>query len=254
MTLWEMLSQARDAALEIRRIEMETDERIGSIGVGARSYEAHGALGSVLDPMRKVDELIDWQSGQIDSAGLVGQIEDASEIVSGIRASGDGMAAEIALRYFVRAEPMTKIAADVKGRSDATAEMDDAAAAALMLRALEKSLCYWDEIGIARLREIGNQNRKSEIKIGNQNKKSEIKIRREAEMGDYEGKYVRLTEAIDGAEGIEVGDVFYKDRTGVDLTQPHGWEFDVWVRVEDGRRFKLPKDARSHFEVVEDMG
>jgi hypothetical protein len=73
-------------------------------------------------------------------------------------------------------------------------------------------------------------------------------------MGDYEGKYVRLTESIDGAEGIEVGEVFYKDRTGVDLTQPHGWEYDEWVRVEDGKRFKLPKDARSHFEVVADMG
>jgi hypothetical protein len=184
MTIWEMLSQARDAALEIRRIEMETDERIGSIGVGARSYEAHGALGSVLDPMRKVDELIDWQSGQIDSSGLVGQIEDAAEIVSGIRASGDEMAAEIALRYFVRAEPMPKIAADVKGRSDATAEMDDAAAAAVMLKALEKSLCYWDEIGIARLREIGNQ--KSEI--GNQNRKSKSEIRNRNQKSKSDGR------------------------------------------------------------------
>lgn len=73
-------------------------------------------------------------------------------------------------------------------------------------------------------------------------------------MASYEGKYVRLASEIDGAEGIEVGDVFFKDRTGVDLTQPHGWEYDVWVRVEDGKRFKLPKDARSHFEVVADMG
>ena len=175
MTIWEMLSQARDAALEIRRIEMETDERIGSIGVGAHSYEAHGALGSVLDPMRKVDELIDWQSGQIDSAGLVGQIDDASEIVSGIRASGDEMAAEIVTRYFVNAEPMEEIAADLKGGAKSTAEMDDAAAAALMLKALEKLLCYWDGVGIARLREIGQGNQKSEIE--NQNRKSEIEIR-----------------------------------------------------------------------------
>ena len=180
MTIREMLSQARDAALEIRRIEMEADERIGSIGVGARSFEAHGALGSVLDPMRKVDELLDWQAGQIDSAGLVGQIEDAAEIVSGIRASGDEMAAEIALRYFVRAEPMTEIAADLKGRSDATAEMDDAEAASVMLRALEKWLCCWDGVGVARLREIGRGNRKakskSQIEIRNRNQKSKSEI------------------------------------------------------------------------------
>lgn len=174
MTIWEMLSQARDAALEIRRIERETDERIGSIGVGARSYEAHGAMGSVLDPMRKVDELIDWQSGQIDSDGLVGQIEDAEEIVSGIRASGDEMAAEIALRYFVRAEPMTKIAADVKGRAKLTAEMDDETAARMMMLALEKLLCYWDGVGIARIREIGRGNQKSEIVNQNRKSKSEI--------------------------------------------------------------------------------
>lgn len=174
MTIWEMLSQARDAALEIRRIERETDERIGSIGVGARSYEAHGAMGSVLDPMRKVDELIDWQSGQIDSDGLVGQIEDAEEIVSGIRASGDGMAAEIATRYFVNAEPMEQIAADLKWIAKSTAEMDDAAAAALMLKALGKLLCYWDGVGIARLREIGKGNQKSEIENQNRKSKSEI--------------------------------------------------------------------------------
>lgn len=174
MTIWEMLSQARDAALEIRRIEMETDERIGSIGVGARSYEAHGAMGSVLDPMRKVDELIDWQSGQIDSAGLVGQIEDASEIVSGIEASGDELAAEIALRYFVNAEPMEEIAADLKASAKSTAEMDDATAARTMMLALEKSLRCWDGVGIARLREIGKRNQKSEI--GNQNRKSKSEI------------------------------------------------------------------------------
>lgn len=163
MTIWEMLSQARDAALEIRRIEMEADERIGSMGVGARSYEAHGALGSVLDPMRKVDELIDWQSGQIDSAGLVGQVEDAAEIVSGIRASGDEMAAEVATRYFVNAEPMEEIAADLKGSAKSTAKMDDATAARVMMLALEKSLRCWDGVGLARLREIGQGNRKSGI-------------------------------------------------------------------------------------------
>ena len=197
MTIREMLSQARDAALEIRRIEMEADERIGSIGVGARSFEAHGALGSVLDPMRKVDELLDWQAGQIDSAGLVGQIEDAAEIVSGIRASGDEMAAEIALRYFVRAEPMTEIAADLKGRSDATAEMDDAEAADLMLMALEKWLCCWDGVGVARLREIGRGNRKSEIanrnrksksEIGKPNRKSEIEIANRNRIGESDGR------------------------------------------------------------------
>lgn len=72
-------------------------------------------------------------------------------------------------------------------------------------------------------------------------------------MAGYEGKCVRLASEIDGARGIEVGDVFYKERTGVDLTQPHGWEYDVWVRVDDGRSFKLPKEARSHFEVVASM-
>ena len=188
MTLWEMLSQARDAALEIRRIEMETDERIGSIGVGARTYEAHGAMGSVLDPMRKVDELIDWQSGQMDSAGLVGQIEDATEIVSGIRASGDEMAAEIATRYFVNAEPMEESASDLKGSAKSTAEMDDAAAAALMLKALEKLLCYWDGVGIARLREIGQRNQKSKPEIGNQNQKSKSEIEIGNQMGASNGR------------------------------------------------------------------
>lgn len=67
----------------------------------------------------------------------------------------------------------------------------------------------------------------------------------------YEGKYVRLTQAIDGEPGMVVGDVFFKVRHRVDMSQANQYEMDDWKRTSDGKVFTVPSEYRSHFEIVE---
>jgi hypothetical protein len=157
MTVVELLSEAREAALEIRRIEIETSDRMDACGIGARSYEAHGPLGSTLDPMRKVDELVDWQAEQIATRDLERPIAEAAQIVAGIDACGDTLAVEVVTRYYLQGESWHRIVADVAPRYEHFDGMSTHDAAEMLHRALTRSLAEWDSVGIARLREMGER-------------------------------------------------------------------------------------------------
>lgn len=157
MTVIEVLSEAREAALEIRRIEIETSERMDACGIGARSYEAHGPLGSTLDPMRKVDELVDWQAAQIATRDLERPIIEAAQIVAGIDACGDTLAVEVVTRYYLQGESWHRIVADVAPRYEHFDGMSTHDAAEMLHRALTRSLAEWDSVGIARLKEMGER-------------------------------------------------------------------------------------------------
>lgn len=162
MTVTELLDSARDAATKIRRMEYEDELMTARVGPQGYSMGIH-SKGAVLDPMRKVDDLIDWQSRKRDLDWLQEPIDEAWDVVKGIRKLTDDFTVEIVTRYYLQAETWPEIVdgderAGIKPMSERVSGYEDMSRTAQIssLRsALESSLRFWNRIGIARLKRMG---------------------------------------------------------------------------------------------------
>ena len=143
MTTSEIFEAARQAGLELLRIEQRTQEMIDRIGVQGQSYE-RVSISGVLDPMRKVDDLLDWEiRSKEEHAECSKDIAMAQELLAGIRVLGYEGHAKIIEEHFLNLHDWGAVA----NRYGLTAELCRACANKMFL------MC--DSIGIARMKEMG---------------------------------------------------------------------------------------------------
>ena len=158
MTVREVLDSARDAALEIRNIEEQAEIRRSAIGVQGHSYGVHSKSG-ILDPMRKVDELLEWQEQEISAHELTKSIDEAWELVRGIQKVADDYKVEIVVRYYLQAESWREIVESETARIAEHIELFDKLTQNQRIKAIQTaindSMVQWESIGIAHLKEMG---------------------------------------------------------------------------------------------------
>ena len=129
--------------MEIKRIETRTQEMIDRIGVQGHSYE-HVNISGVLDPMRKVVDLLDWEARAKEQLSeCEREIAMGWAIVAGIDALGFGTHARILSGYYLEANSWETVSKDVG------IAVEDC-------RAFARTACeVCDGVGIARLKELG---------------------------------------------------------------------------------------------------
>lgn len=166
MTVREVLEAAREAAVELRMIEEQAEMRLQSIGVqGHNSFEVHAKTG-ILDPMRHVVELMDWQSELVDLERLREPIAEASCIVSGISHISDSLTVEIVTRYYLQGESWREIVdgydrhgvrvPPMAERADALSGVPRTKQFEWLSKAMDAVIDQWERVGIAHLKEMGN--------------------------------------------------------------------------------------------------
>lgn len=163
MKVREVLDAARDAALEIRRIDEEAEVRRQSIGVqGHNSFEFHSKAG-ILDPSRKIDELLDWQSEMVEESDLLKPIDEAWVIVCGMQKVTDDFTVEIITRYYLQAESWREIVignkamgiAPMSDRRESWRDLSCGDQEKLLAKSVSCTISKLEEIGIAHLKEMG---------------------------------------------------------------------------------------------------
>lgn len=143
MTVLEALSQALEAARQRREVATRMDTRRMLLGLHAGGGTAI-SRGTVLDPMRQVDECIDAEA---DDAMLLSQLDDeldsAYDMVCGMSVMGADEGATVCCRHFILLEGWDRIA-DETGHTETECQ-------ALM----EMTIEWADGVGVARLTETG---------------------------------------------------------------------------------------------------
>ena len=164
MTVGEVLDAARDAAVEIRRIDEQAELRLQAVGPQGYSLGVHSKNG-ILDPMRKVDELMDWQDSEMDKTELLAPIDEAWDVLMGAQKVSSDLDVEIVTRYYLQAESLREIVVGSKVRKvppiaqrvESMAKLSFKEQAKVLERAMKESIASWDQIGIAHLKEMGRQ-------------------------------------------------------------------------------------------------
>lgn len=133
--------RSREAALRIRAIEAEKRELMDRIGVQGHTYGAHAKNG-ILDPMRKVDDMIDSTADLDDEISeCMKDVDEAWSLIRGIYALCPyDDAGLLVTRRYVRAETIADISATTTYPKS------------IVSKALEQILAWCDEVGIARLK------------------------------------------------------------------------------------------------------
>ena len=106
-------------------------------------------------PIRKIDDLIEWERTQTNVAELQAPIIEASDIVAGIDKLGDHGATEIVTRYYLQGESWHEIVRAMESRNDYLKRLPRATQVKCLKEAIEPSLDLWESIGIAKLKELG---------------------------------------------------------------------------------------------------
>lgn len=163
MTVREVLAASREAAVELRLIREQAEIRLQSIGVqGHNSFEVHAKTG-ILDPMRHVIELMDWEADITDVDRLKDPIAEAQDIVRGIGRIADPLTMELVTRYYLHGESWREIVdgnsatgvAPIAERADALAGVQRSKQFEWLSKAMDEAIGQWERIGIAHLKEMG---------------------------------------------------------------------------------------------------
>lgn len=156
MTVREVLEAAREAAIQLRRLDEEAEIRREAIGPQGYSMGPHAKVG-ILDPMRHVDELLDWEQAQKSFPDLTLPLDEAWDVVSGIATISDELTLDMVSRYYLQGEPWTSIARDYgdkRGINDLVG-LSRAKQVERLQGVMDESFKVWEHIGIAHLKEMG---------------------------------------------------------------------------------------------------
>ncbi len=137
----EVLRRSREAVFRMRAIDAEKVELRDRIGVQGHTYGRH-AKNSILDPMRKVDDLVDI-TADLDMERMECQrdVSAAWSLMAGVRAMCPYEDAEYLLsRYYMYGESMDRLARSTPY------------SVSVIQRALKASVEWCDGQGIARLK------------------------------------------------------------------------------------------------------
>lgn len=154
LTVREVFQAAREAAIEIRKVEEQAQVKRDAIGVQGHGYETHSKSG-ILDPSRKILELIEWEETQVNSDDLREPIDDAYELLKGIQTIADDLSVEITSRYYLQAESWQEIARSLEPRVESLAGLNRSRQVSLLSKTMDAAMDQWERIGIAHLREMG---------------------------------------------------------------------------------------------------
>lgn len=162
MTVKEVLEAAREAAIEIRRIEEEAEIRRQRIGVQGHGYDVHSKSG-ILDPMRKVDDLLEWQESQYDNSDILPPIDEGYELVAGIERISDPFTVEVVTRYYLQGESWREIVEGLPVGMTPISERSNGLLSGLshsdqikvLVKSVDESIKEWERIGIPHLKEMG---------------------------------------------------------------------------------------------------
>lgn len=165
MKVREVLEIAREAAVKLRQLEELSEVRLQSIGVqGHNSFEVHAKSG-ILDPMRHVIELMDWQEELVNFEDLQAPIDDGFEIISGAAHISDSVMIEVATRYYLQGESWHEIIdgyerdgrkmPPLSERMEKLGEVSRSKQFDWCKKALDIAVEQWERIGIAHLKEMG---------------------------------------------------------------------------------------------------
>lgn len=160
-----MLESAREAAIAMRRLEEQIEIKRQSIGVqGHNSFQIHAKSG-VMDPMRHVVEYMDWQTELVGIEDLQAPINEAWEIMGGIRHISDGLMVEVVTRYYIEGETWRDIIdgyiengermPPISERADLLKNVPRSKQFKWCREATDKAIEQWERIGIAHLKEMG---------------------------------------------------------------------------------------------------
>lgn len=155
MTVIEVLKAAREAAMEIRRIEEQSELMRLSIGVQGHSYDVHSKSG-ILDPSRKIDELLTWEQEKIDTEDLRSPIDEAWVLIMGASHVSDSLAIEVMTRYYLQAESYVEIARDLSDNRhiESLRSLNRKEQIKVLTTTMDVAVGQWEQIGIAHLREM----------------------------------------------------------------------------------------------------
>lgn len=143
MTVREMLESAMEAETQRRTVSERMAARRAMLGLhGGGGSQI--AAGTILDPMRQVDEVLDAEHADgLLLAQLEAELDDAWAVIGGISESGADDGAQICYRRYLWLEGWGVIAEEMGHAEDECRAL------------LEATLEYADGIGIPRLREMG---------------------------------------------------------------------------------------------------
>lgn len=143
MTVREMLESAMEAEAQRRAVSERMAARRAMLGLhGGGGSQI--AAGTILDPMRQVDEVLDAERADgLLLAQLEAELDDAWAVIGGISESGADDGAQICCRRYLWLEGWGVIAAEM-GHTEMECQS-----------LLEATLAWSEGIGIPRLREMG---------------------------------------------------------------------------------------------------
>lgn len=166
LTVREVLQAAREAAVEIRSIEEQAQIRRDAIGVQGHGYGFHSKSG-ILDPTRKIDELICWEQERVGDEYLRQPIDEAWDVIAGARHISDDAMIQVVTRYYLQAESwheivggwvrngqvMPPIAETIPSFEGKSHELQ----VKLLSKSIDANIEEWESVGIAKLREMGRE-------------------------------------------------------------------------------------------------
>lgn len=161
LSVRELLEIAREAAVKMRQIDEQVEIRRQMIGVqGHNSFEVHAKSG-ILDPMRHVIDLMEWQESLEEIPDLNAPIEEAYSIMAGIAKIADGVTVEVVTRYYLQGMSLREIVDGCDGypplseRTDGLDGLPKQKQLSWVKKAMDLAIDQWELIGIAHLKEMG---------------------------------------------------------------------------------------------------
>lgn len=142
MTVRDVLESAMEAERQRQAVTSRMQMRRDLLGMHGGGGEAI-AKGTILDPMRQVDECLDAEaSDSMLLEQLEAELDDAWQMVGGMSVMGADDGAQVLCRRYLWLEGWTDVA-----RSMGHTETECQALA-------EMTMAWADEIGVARLRQV----------------------------------------------------------------------------------------------------
>lgn len=142
MTVRDVLESAMEAERQRQAVTSRMQMRRDLLGMHGGGGEAI-AKGTILDPMRQVDECLDAEaSDSMLLEQLESELDDAWQMVGGISVMGADDGAQVLCRHYLWLEGWDEIA---RGMGHTETECQALA---------EMTMSWADEIGVARLRQV----------------------------------------------------------------------------------------------------
>lgn len=142
MTVRDVLESAMEAERQRQAVTSRMQMRRDLLGMHAGGGEAI-AKGTILDPMRQVDECLDAEaSDSMLMEQLEAELDDAWQMVGGMSVMGADDGAQVLCRHYLWLEGWPEIA---RGMGHTETECQALA---------EMTMSWADEIGVARLRQV----------------------------------------------------------------------------------------------------